>query len=364
MTVYIQPSHFIDSPQQFEGRTKRLASSLVWFAAITIIENNDGVIRRKIVSLNDWDEYISGHDQLERLQILYNNLISDREPLKFGDRVLRFDQPQVMGILNITPDSFSDGGQFTNSDDMDGAAVDAGHAMARDGAAIIDIGGESTRPGAKVIWEGDEAARILPTIERLAGGGAIISVDTRKAGVMQQVLNVTNAIINDISALAYDERSLAVVRDSNAPVILMHAPSQGDNPHEHAQYDNVVFNVYDMLEQRVAEIVSAGIDRGKIMIDPGIGFGKNLSENLSLINGLSLFHAIGCPIIFGASRKRLIGALSNEAKADQRLGGSLYLAMKAIEQGVHIVRVHDVFETVQAVRVWRGIRDAALTAAV
>lgn len=362
MTVYIQPSHFIDSPQQFEGRTERLASSLVWFAAITIIENSDGKVARTVVPLDDWEEYISAHRDTDRLQALYNNIISARTSLKLGDRVLRFDQPQVMGILNITPDSFSDGGQFTQGDDMDRAAADAGHTMARDGAAIIDIGGESTRPGAKVIWEGDEAARILPAIEFLAGGGAIISVDTRKAGVMQQVLNVTNVIINDISALGYDERSVGVVRDSDAPVILMHAPSQGDDPHEQAQYDNVIFDVYDALERRVAEIEAAGIDRSKIMIDPGIGFGKNLSENLSLINGLSLFHAIGCPIIFGASRKRLIGALSNEAAANQRLGGSLYLAMKAIEQGVHIVRVHDVFETVQAVRVWRGIRDAALTA--
>lgn len=363
MTYYIRPHQFIDSPQNYSGESRRLAGALIWFSALEVITKTVDTIDRKIVSLDDWDAYVSGCDEAvkQRLNKLYSNLISERKPIKMGDRILRLDQPQVMAILNITPDSFSDGGQFTQSDDMDNAAVEAGYAMAAQGAAIIDIGGESTRPGAKTLWEGDEISRILPTIERL-GGSTIISVDTRKSAVMEETLAKGAAIINDISALGYDKRSIEVARKFDAPVILMHAPSQGDDPHDNAHYDDVVFNVYDWLEKRVERAIFEGIKADKIMIDVGIGFGKSLTENLTLINNLSLFHAIGVPIVFGASRKRLIGALSGEEDAVKRLGGSLAIALKAIDQGVHIVRVHDVPETVQAVRTWRGMRDAALTA--
>ncbi len=363
MTYYIRPCHFIDSPQNFDGESCRLASALIWFSAVEIIAKKTDAIEREIILLDDWDKHIAQYDGTtqQRLKQLYSNLTLERKPIKMGDKILRLDQPQVMAILNITPDSFSDGGQFTQGDDMDNAAVEAGYAMAAQGAAIIDIGGESTRPGAKTLWEGDEISRILPTIERL-GGSTIISVDTRKSAVMEQALAKGAAIINDISALAYDKRSMEVAGKFDAPVILMHAPSQGDNPHENAHYNDVVFDVYDWLERRVKQTIEAGISSDKIMIDVGIGFGKSLTENLSLINNLSLFHAIGVPIVFGASRKRLIGAMAGEEDALKRLGGSLALALKAIDQGVHIVRVHDVPETVQAVRTWRGMRDAALTA--
>ncbi len=363
MTYYIRPHQFIDSPQNYSGESRRLAGALIWFSALEVIKKTSDSIDRKIVSLEDWDGHVSGYNEAikQRLNMLYSNLISERKPMKIGDKILRLDQPQVMAILNITPDSFSDGGQFTQSDDMDDAAVDAGYAMAAQGAAIIDIGGESTRPNAKIVWEGDEILRILPTIERL-GNSTIISVDTRKSAVMEQALARGAAIINDISALAYDKRSTEVASKFDAPVILMHASSQGDDPHDNAQYDDVVFDVYDWLERRVEQVIAAGINADKILIDIGIGFGKSLTENLNLINNLSLFHAIGVPLVFGASRKRLIGALSGEDDALKRLGGSLAIALKAIDQGVHIVRVHDIPETVQAVRIWRGIRDAALTA--
>ena len=363
MTLYIRPTHYIDSPQQYDGKTERLAGTLLWFAHIEIIEKTNQDVRRISLPLDDWDEHIERYSdaQSARLNILYQNLISPREALSLGSKdtpkFIRFDQPHVMGILNITPDSFSDGGQYSADESL---GIDHGYAMASAGASLIDIGGESTRPGAKTLWEGDEAARILPAIKALAAN-MIVSVDTRKAGVMEQGLANGAAIINDISALGYDKRSLEVVRDNGAPLIIMHAPSQGDNPHENAQYEDILFDVFDWLEKRVLEIEAEGISRSKIMIDPGIGFGKNLNENIGLINKLSMFHAIGSPIVFGASRKRLIGALANEEAADKRLGGSLLLAIKAIEQGAHIVRVHDVPETVQAIRVWRGMRDAALT---
>jgi dihydropteroate synthase len=234
--------------------------------------------------------------------------------------------------------------------------------MAASGAAIIDVGGESTRPGAPLVWEGDEIKRIEPVIARLARAGHAVSIDTRKAAVMQAALGAGAGMINDISALLYDDRALEVAKASSCPIVLMHAPSQGSDPHKNDGYHDVVCDVYDWLEQRVEALVAAGIDRQRLLIDPGIGFGKSLADNLALVNHLALFHGIGCPILFGASRKRMIGALSNEAEASERLGGSIFLAMRAVEQGAHIVRVHDVPETVQAIHVWRGLRDAALSA--
>lgn len=188
-----------------------------------------------------------------------------------------------------------------------------------------------------------------------------MSIDTRKAAVMEAAVAAGARMINDISALLYDDRSVEVARATGAPVVLMHAPSQSSNPHKDGAYGDVVTDVFDWLEERVDAVEAAGVPRDKILVDPGIGFGKSLSENIEIINNLSLYHAIGCPILFGASRKRMIGALSNEASVEARLGGSVFLAMKAVEQGAHVVRVHDVPETVQAIHVWRGLRDGALT---
>jgi dihydropteroate synthase len=199
----------------------------------------------------------------------------------------------------------------------------------------------------------------VPLIRKLAKAGAAISIDTRKASVMEGALQAGATMINDISALLYDERALEVARNSNAPVVLMHAPSQGADPHKDGTYDEVVYDVFDWLEQRVSEVEAAGMARDKILVDPGIGFGKTLADNLAIINNLAIYHGLGCALLFGASRKRLIGALSNAEDAKDRLGGSIFLAMRAVEQGAHIVRVHDAAETVQAIQVWRGLRDAA-----
>ena len=350
---YLRPIHFIESPQQHDGASARLAGTMLWFSAVELIACDGQNKTRSIVPVAQC------HTLPDTAQPIFANLTSARVPLQMGARTIRLDQPQVMGILNLTPDSFSDGGKL--GDDPD-AATAAGVALSASGAAILDIGGESTRPGAPVVWEGDEIQRILPTIERLARTGAAISVDTRKAAVMETALAAGASMINDVSALLYDDISLSVAVNSNGPVALMHAPSQSSDPHKGGDYDAVLFDVYEWLAARVAAVEAAGVDRSRIVIDPGIGFGKSLSDNLTLINNLALFHGIGCPILFGASRKRMIGALSKEAAVDERLGGSVFLAMKAVEQGVQIVRVHDVAETVQAIHVWRGLRDAALTA--
>ena len=233
--------------------------------------------------------------------------------------------------------------------------------MAAQGAAIVDVGGESTRPGATLVWERDEIERVVPVIRRLAAAGTAISVDSRKADVMTAALEAGARMINDVSALTYDNRSASVIAAAGVPVVLMHHKGAPETMQDDPRYDDVLVEVYSWLEERIETAVQAGIKRECILIDPGFGFGKNVAHNLELMNGLALFHSLGCPVVVGASRKRTIGALSGEAPADQRLGGSIAFALKAAEQGAQLLRVHDVPETVQALRIWRGLRDQALT---
>ncbi|GAA3702585.1 dihydropteroate synthase [Sphingomonas cynarae] len=318
-----------------------------WFAAYEVV---DGTGRR---TLGIADTVALG----DRAALLHARITAPRAPWTCGARTLRFDQPLVAGILNVTPDSFSDGGRHV--DDPAGATA-AGVGMLAAGAALVDLGGESTRPGAAAVWEGDEIARIVPAIERLAAGGALVSIDTRKAGVMAAALAAGAGIVNDVSALLWDDRALDVVAQAGCPVVLMHSPDPKGGGHGRVAYADVVGEVFDWLEARIDAVVAAGIGRARIMVDPGIGFGKSLADNLALVNGLAAFHGLGCPIMLGASRKRMIGALAGEAAVDARLGGSIALALKGAEAGVQMLRVHDVAETVQALKVWRGWRDRAL----
>ena len=362
--LYLKPVGLVDSPQWHEDKNQRLNNSLIWFSQIEyqVIEAGKPNLRG-LVNLTQWPEWSAALPEplAVRAAALFGNMTRHHEPLQCGERIIRFDQPHVMGILNITPDSFSDGGK--HQDDPDKAA-EAGLAMAASGASILDIGGESTRPGAEPVWEGDEIRRVVPVIERLAHCGAAISIDTRKAAVMEAAIAAGAELINDVSALLHDQRSLEVAGVSGRPVVLMHAPSSGKNPHKSDGYGNIVTDTLDWLEQRIADVVAAGFEREKIIIDPGLGFGKSLADNLALMNNIAMFHTLGQPLLIGASRKRMIGALSKEAPVDQRLGGSIAFAHHAIQQGSQIVRVHDVPETVQALQIWRGMRDAGLTAPV
>ncbi|MEC3948728.1 dihydropteroate synthase [Sphingobium sp. HWE2-09] len=350
-----------------DGSVARMGNGLIWFQGYQLTAF-DGArrIARAIVPVVDFNAAIAAlPDALaERAQRLAANISIQRAPLQLGDRTIRFDAPQVMAILNVTPDSFSDGGKHVGDPQ---AAADAGFAMAAAGAALIDVGGESTRPRAPKVWEGDEIARIAPVIERLAAAGVPVSVDTRKAAVMEAALAAGAKIVNDVSALAHDPRSLEVVARAGCPVILMHAPSAGDDPHDLSAlgpggYGDVVADVFDHLETRIAACEAAGIARANIMVDPGLGFGKSLADNLALVNDLATFQGLGVPLLFAGSRKRLIGALSNEAPAADRLGGSIALAFRAAQQGAQMVRVHDVRESVQALHLWRGLADAGLSA--
>lgn len=363
--LYIRPIALSDSPQSEEGEAVRLGGSMVWASRFALIVRENGrIVSRDRVSTAQMPAALGSLlvDLGAAAEAQWSNLRKVHAPLDLavreGNRTIRLDQPQVMGILNMTPDSFSDGGRF-----LDDVEVAAGHAsaMLEAGAAIIDLGGESTRPGAAAVWEGDELKRVVPMVERLAAMGAAISVDTRRPAVMEATLAAGAHIINDVSALRYDPRSLELAASSGAPVVLMHAPGQADDLHSGADFDDVVLDVFDWLEARRDACVAAGIAADRIVLDPGFGFGLTLAQNLALFNALPLFHALGQPLLVGVSRKRMIGALSNEAPAHQRLGGSVALAVKAMDAGAHILRVHDVPETVQAVKVWRGLRDAALT---
>lgn len=346
MSLHLRPVQFVDTPVDRDGEVVRIAGGMQWFAGYEVIDGD----KRRTISVAEFDQTLGASD--ERAAKLHAAITAPRPPLTLGERTLRFDQPQVAGILNVTPDSFSG--------DISDDPVAAGVAMAAAGAALIDVGGESTRPGAAQVWEGDEIERTDPVVRGLAKAGTLVSIDTRKAAVMEAALAGGAAIVNDVSALVWDDRALEVVAKAGCPVVLMHSPDPAKGPHDGGGYGNVLTEVFDWLEARVAAAVAGGIDRAKIIVDPGIGFGKSLADNLALINGLAMFHGLGCPVMLGASRKRMIGALSNEAPADQRLGGSLALALKGAEVGVQVLRVHDVAETVQALKVWRGLRDQAL----
>ena len=359
--LYLEPACFVERPHDLDGRVARIGRSMLWFAGWSVRWRAAGGGRKlgqTLIFVEAADAWIAALPAplTEQAELQRAGVAAERAPLVLGERTIRFDEPSVMGVLNVTPDSFSDGGAHDGTE----AAVDAGFARASAGASTVDVGGESTRPGAKPVWEGDEIARVVPVVERLAKSGVAVSVDTRKSAVMEAALGAGAGIVNDVSALLYDERALAVVRDAGCPVVLMHAPSQTSDPHSHDGYDDALLDVFDWLAARIDAVVASGISRDKIIVDPGIGFGKSIAENLAITNHLALFHALGCPLLYGASRKRMIGAIDGEAEANDRLGGSIALHMRAVELGANIVRVHDVRETMQAVKTWRALRDAAL----
>ncbi|MDN3645925.1 dihydropteroate synthase [Pontixanthobacter aestiaquae] len=359
--IYIRPIGPSESPQSEEGDTVRLAGGMVYAHRFAVLHRSGGkTVQRWLVAPSGMDDVLSAlpDDLASAAQAQWTALGATHQPLHLGDRTIVLDQPQIMGILNVTPDSFSDGGEFL--DDVEAGRAHAA-AMLEAGAAMVDIGGESTRPGAPATWEGDELERVLPAVEYCSAMGAAISVDTRRPAVMEAALDAGAHIINDVSALRHDPRSLELMAARGCPVVLMHAPGEGEDLHRNANYLNVVFDVFDWLQARRDAAIAAGIDRANIILDPGIGFGKSLAENLALMNALPLFHALGQPLLLGASRKRMIGALSNEAPAEQRLGGSIALTIAGMNAGVQLHRVHDVAPAVQARNVWRGMRDAALT---
>lgn len=257
---------------------------------------------------------------------------------------------RIMGIVNVTPDSFSDGGVHTNP-------VAAGLAMIEAGADILDIGGESTRPGAEAVAPEEEQRRILPAIAALARAGACISVDTRNASTMQAALDAGAAIINDVSALSHDPCAAAVLARHSCGVILMHMRGTPQTMAQHAVYQDVVADVCAELSQRISHAEAAGIDRARIAIDPGLGFAKTAEQNLVLLRRLNELAKLGLPILVGASRKGFIGHFGAEKHPLRRAPGSIAAALFAASQGAAIVRVHDVAETRQALNIWQALAE-------
>jgi dihydropteroate synthase len=264
---------------------------------------------------------------------------------------LSLDRPRIMGILNVTPDSFSDGGLFLKPE----AAMMQARVMAS-AADILDIGGESTRPGAVEVAAEEEAARTAPVIAALRTGGLDlpISIDTRKASVAAAAFAAGATILNDVTALQFDPAMAGVAAALGAPVILMHSVATPATMQADPQYDDVLLDVYDALSARLAQAEAAGIPRDRLAVDPGIGFGKTLQHNLTLLSRLSLFHNLGVPVLLGASRKRFIGTIGAEAEAQKRVPGSLAVALAGVAQGMQMIRVHDVAETRQAISLWQA----------
>ena len=305
---------------------KPIAGGWCWFDTVEVIER-DGPSR--LLSSDDLPQ-----DVLERLT-------NDRADVAG----LSMSHPQIMGILNVTPDSFSDGGQY----DATEAAVMRAKEMVAEGASIIDVGGESTRPGADFIPADVESERVFAPIAGVRTASEVpISIDTRKASVAENAVKAGATLINDVSALTFDVDMTSTVADAKVPVCLMHAQGDPKTMQADPTYRNVLLDVYDFLEESITKAVASGIAREKIIVDPGIGFGKTLQHNMELLRGLSLFHGLGCPILLGASRKRFIGELGQAPDAKDRMAGSVSVALFGVSQGVQILRVHDTYETKQA----------------
>lgn len=294
------------------------------------------------------------HFSSQSNQTMTTNPIANH--LQCADRELILDSPVVMGVLNVTPDSFSDGGLFTNID----SALRQAEKMLADGALIIDIGGESTRPGAESVSDAEELDRVIPIIEKLHQAlDIVVSVDTSKAIVMTEAARAGAGMINDVMALQ-GEGALRAARETELPVCLMHMQGEPRTMQANPEYDDVVAEVKDFLLQRVEQCLQQGIKQEKIVIDPGFGFGKTLAHNISLFKHLDELQALGFPVLIGASRKTMIGQITGK-DVDQRLAGSVALATmvalkmaalkKASVNGAAIIRVHDVAETVDAIKI-------------
>jgi dihydropteroate synthase len=340
------PADRKSAPRGYAGMLPLCGNGPFDFTALEVIRREGAAVSRRIVALGEVWESDTRADYLEADQVL-ERLTRPRRRIAGLDST----RPHLMGIVNVTPDSFSDGGALPGPD----AAIAHGVALAEAGATILDVGGESTRPGSDPTPVAEELARVLPVIEGLrARTGALISVDTRKAAVMARAVAAGAGMINDVSALSYDPEAVSVAAEMRVPVVLMHALGDPKTMQDDPRYDDVATDVYGYLEERIAVAEEAGIDRAQIVVDPGIGFGKTLEHNLELMAGLGLYHGLGCQVLLGASRKRFIGTISQQPEPRLRVPGSIGAALAGAAQGVQILRVHDVAETRAALDVFQA----------
>lgn len=354
-SIYLQPTAMfwdrtppraIDEAETPQWRGLPLAGGWLSFAALDVLTRTAGPTLRRTVVLGDAFSGDWGRDGLAASDLLA--AMTEPRARLAG---LPLNRPRLMGIVNVTPDSFSDGGKHATAK----AAIEHGLRLIEEGADILDIGGESTRPGSDAVALDEELKRVLPVIEGLrTRTEKLISVDTRKAEVMRRAAASGADILNDVSALTHDPDALSAAAESGLPVMLMHAQGDPKSMNDNPQYADVVLDVFDFLESRIQACEAVGIPKAKIVADPGIGFGKHLHHNVAVMAGLSLYHGLGVPILLGASRKKMIGQLCDVADAKDRVPGSLAAAIAGVAAGVQIIRVHDVAETRQALEVWRA----------
>lgn len=360
--IYIKPIGIILAADDPEGCAAPLGGGPLRFLAVrqfTAEISEDGQIKvigdTKITAsrFKLLAEQAAQEGDLRPLQI-WENLTRCRYRLHpdIGRR------PLIMGVLNATPDSFSDGGLYAAAEN----AVVRGEAMIAEGADILDIGGESTRPGAALVPADEEWARIGPVIAQLhtRHPRMEISIDSRKAVVMDAAVKQGASILNDVSGLTFDSASIEVAVRTDRPVVIMHAQGRPDVMQDNPSYGNALLEIYDWLEERIEWCVEQGVGRHNIIIDPGVGFGKKIEHNLELLSHIALFHGLGCPLLVGVSRKKFIGTLTGLDQPRDRLFGSIGGAVWLASQGVQILRVHDVAPTVQALTVWRSMMTAGM----
>ena len=349
--VFIRPvgllGHATATAAVEAGMALRLAGGPLAFAMVeVIVRHPDGRIARRsgpLAEVTGWAPAAGWLDALSR----------PRQPFAG----LALDRPVIMGVVNVTPDSFSDGGDFLDH----ASAIAQGTALLNAGADILDIGGESTRPGADPVPPEEEIRRVVPIVRHFASSGAVVSIDTRHAAVMAAALEAGAAIINDVTALTGDPESLGVAVRSSAPVVLMHMKGEPRTMQQAPNYLDVSTDVYAYLAERVAVCLDAGIRPDNLCVDPGIGFGKTVAHNLDVLRHTALFHGLGLPVLIGLSRKGFIGALSRKEPPKDRLAGSLAGALASLGQGAQIVRVHDVAETYQARALWLALEGQSAT---
>ncbi len=348
--IYLEPIGFLYGEVAKEavalGGGVPLAGGPIAFGAVRLWEGEPGNVKHAVVRVST----LQAIDE-PRVKELLDRISAPRAALAG----LGMDRPRIMGVVNVTPDSFSDGGDHFTAD----AAIEQAKKLAGEGADLIDIGAESTRPGASAIPAEEELCRLLPVLQGLPDFKIPVSVDTRKPEVMRAAVKAGAAMINDVSALTFSAESLQTAAELQKPVILMHALGDPQTMQDNPVYKDVVMEVYDFLEARIESAKSAGLPQSALAADPGIGFGKTLHHNRALLQSIAIFHGLGVPLLAGTSRKGFIRKISGAEDPKDRVAGSLAAALDAIAQGVQMVRVHDVSATRQALSIWEFSRGTA-----
>ncbi|MBL4601797.1 MAG: dihydropteroate synthase [Emcibacteraceae bacterium] len=352
--IYVQPLGLLKGLTVSCENFKKIASGSIYFSTLKVIIRSVDDIKEEIISVADLPSYLeaSSYDVRNDIIRLLHNIESKRPVLKLANGLeLNWNKPIIQGVLNVTPDSFSDGGQYHDIE----KSISHAREMVLAGAEIIDIGGESTKPGAKPVSIDEEKHRVIPVIKELNDLKIPLSIDSRNSEVMEKAISDGVHIINDVSALSHDPESIKIVKKCGVPVILMHAQGTPDIMQDSPKYNDVLLDIYDYLEAQINFCLEAGIAKNKIIIDPGIGFGKTLSHNLNILANLAIFHGLGVPLLIGVSRKSFIGEITGEGAAENRFPGSIAAALTCLDQGAQIIRVHDVAQTKQALSVWYAI---------